>query len=146
MRGQFNGLRALILNENKSAFYVHCFAHQLQLELVTVAKNNSKMDVVFTVVANICSISASAKRQDILQEAQANEILKGLESGELSTRRGLNKDMGLKHAGDTPWSSHYYAMLNLIILYTPVIVALKSIEKSSCAEKRGEAVLILQMM
>ena len=147
MRGQFNGLRALILNENKSAFYVHCFAHQLQLALVAVAKNNSKIDVVFTVVANICNIvGASAKRRDILREAQANEILKGLESGELSTGRGLNQEMGLKRAGDTRWSSHYYAMLNLIVLYTPVIVALESIEKTSCAEKRGEAVMILQMM
>ncbi|KAJ1699279.1 hypothetical protein LUZ63_007791 [Rhynchospora breviuscula] len=30
MRGEFNGLKALILNENSSAYYVHCFAHQLQ--------------------------------------------------------------------------------------------------------------------
>ena len=26
-RGQFNGLKALILNENLSTYYVHCFAH-----------------------------------------------------------------------------------------------------------------------
>ena len=51
--------------------------------------------------------------------------------------------MGLKRAGDTRWSSHYYVMLNLIVLYTPVIVALK---KTLCAEKRGESVLILQIM
>ena len=38
MQGEFNGLKALILNENESAFYVHCFAHQLQLALVAVAK------------------------------------------------------------------------------------------------------------
>ena len=77
------------IQQNKSAFYVHCFAHQLQLALVVIAKNNSKMDVVFTVVANICNIiGACAKRRDIFQEAQANEILKGLESGELSTGRG----------------------------------------------------------
>ena len=29
MRGEFNGLRALIMRENRSAYYVHCFAHQL---------------------------------------------------------------------------------------------------------------------
>ncbi|XP_076931333.1 uncharacterized protein LOC143596436 [Bidens hawaiensis] len=28
-RGQFNGLKAKILEENESAYYVHCFAHQL---------------------------------------------------------------------------------------------------------------------
>jgi hypothetical protein len=30
MRGEFNGLRALIMRENSSAYYIHCFAHQLQ--------------------------------------------------------------------------------------------------------------------
>ena len=29
MQGDINGLKTLILKENKSAFYVHCFAHQL---------------------------------------------------------------------------------------------------------------------
>ncbi|XP_031261540.1 zinc finger MYM-type protein 1-like [Pistacia vera] len=38
IRGQFNGLKALILKDNEYAFYVHCFAHQLQLALVSVAK------------------------------------------------------------------------------------------------------------
>ena len=28
MQGDINGLKTLILKENKSAFYVHCFAHQ----------------------------------------------------------------------------------------------------------------------
>jgi hypothetical protein len=27
MRGEFNGLRALIMKENSSSYYVHCFAH-----------------------------------------------------------------------------------------------------------------------
>ena len=29
MRGEFNGLKSLIMRENSSAYYVHCFAHQL---------------------------------------------------------------------------------------------------------------------
>ena len=40
MQGDINGLKTLILKENKSAFYVHCFAHQLQLTLVAIAKNH----------------------------------------------------------------------------------------------------------
>ena len=27
MKGEFNGLRALIMRENSSAYYIHCFAH-----------------------------------------------------------------------------------------------------------------------
>ncbi|XP_076947499.1 uncharacterized protein LOC143619453 [Bidens hawaiensis] len=40
MSGKFNGLRALILKENVSAFYIHCFAHQLQLVVVGVANKH----------------------------------------------------------------------------------------------------------
>ena len=40
MQGDINGLKTLILKENKSAFYVHCFAHQFQLTLVAIAKNH----------------------------------------------------------------------------------------------------------
>ena len=29
MQGEFNGLKALILRENESAFYIHCFIHLL---------------------------------------------------------------------------------------------------------------------
>lgn len=38
MRGQLNGLKKLVLDENPHAFYVHCFAHQLQLVVVAVVK------------------------------------------------------------------------------------------------------------
>jgi len=37
MRGQFHGLQRWILDENPYAFYIHCFAHQLQLVVVLVA-------------------------------------------------------------------------------------------------------------
>ncbi|XP_030494909.1 uncharacterized protein LOC115710698 [Cannabis sativa] len=40
MQGEFNGLKALILKENSCAFYIHCFAHQLQLALLAVAKKH----------------------------------------------------------------------------------------------------------
>ena len=39
MQGNINGLKTLILKENKSAFYVHCFAHQLCLFLDPLKHN-----------------------------------------------------------------------------------------------------------
>ena len=45
MRGEFNGLRALIMRENSSAYYVHCFAYQLQVVIVAVAKKNDDISV-----------------------------------------------------------------------------------------------------
>ena len=40
MKGEFNGLKTLVMKQNRSAYYIHCFAHQLQLTLVFVAKNH----------------------------------------------------------------------------------------------------------
>ena len=39
MRGAWNGLQALFLKDCPYAYYVHCFAHQLQLALVAAAKD-----------------------------------------------------------------------------------------------------------
>jgi len=100
-----------------------------------------------TFTANICNVvRVSAKRLDIFLEVQTDEILKRLESGELKTERGLNQKMGLKHFGDTRWSSHYHSLVNLILLYSFMIVILESVDDTSSAEKRGEAALIREKM
>ncbi|KAK4738470.1 hypothetical protein R3W88_002167 [Solanum pinnatisectum] len=39
MKGEINGLKTLIMKDSPSAYYIHCFAHQLQLTLVAIAKN-----------------------------------------------------------------------------------------------------------
>ena len=70
MQGDINGLKTLILKENKSAFYVHSFAHQLQLTLVAVAKNQINIAEFFYVVSDLITIvGGSCKRQDDLQDA-----------------------------------------------------------------------------
>jgi len=40
MKSNANGLKKLIMDESPYAYYVHCFAHQLQLTLVAVAKES----------------------------------------------------------------------------------------------------------
>ena len=47
MQSNISGLKTLILKENKSAFYVHCFAHQFQLTLVAIAKNHINITEFF---------------------------------------------------------------------------------------------------
>ncbi|GAV75568.1 DUF4371 domain-containing protein [Cephalotus follicularis] len=37
MRGEFGGLKSLIIKENKFAHYIHYFTHQLQLALIVTA-------------------------------------------------------------------------------------------------------------
>ena len=68
MQGEFNGLKTLILKENKLAFYVHCFAHQLQLTLVAIANKHIDIAEFFSLVSKIVTIvGASCKRREFLR-------------------------------------------------------------------------------
>ncbi|XP_039122106.1 zinc finger MYM-type protein 1-like [Dioscorea cayenensis subsp. rotundata] len=64
MRGEFNGLKALVLKENPYARYIHCFAHQLQLVIVDVAKDNRIVSDFFqyvTMIVNAAGALAKGK-------------------------------------------------------------------------------------
>ena len=87
MQGDINGLKTLILKVNKLAFYVHCFAHQLQLTLVAVTKNHINIAKFFYVVSNLVTIvGGSYKRRD----AQFTKIKEELENGVRRNGQGLN--------------------------------------------------------
>ncbi|XP_022883726.1 zinc finger MYM-type protein 1-like [Olea europaea var. sylvestris] len=92
MQGEFKGLKTLILKENPSAFYVHCFVHQLQLALVALAKKHKKIQKLFNLVSSMVNIvGASSKCCDILREKQEAIISEALINGEISSGRGLNQ-------------------------------------------------------
>ncbi|KAL0554034.1 hypothetical protein IC582_007939 [Cucumis melo] len=77
MQGEFHGLKVLILKENECAFYIHCFAHQLQLALVNTAKNHVEIADLFFIATNVVNvIRASAKCRDIQREKHSMKILK----------------------------------------------------------------------
>ncbi|XP_065627293.1 uncharacterized protein LOC136066605 [Quercus suber] len=145
MQGEFNGLKTLILKENKSAFYVHCFAHQLQLILVAVANKHTDIAEFFSLVSKIVTIiEASCKRREFLRNAQLAKITEALNLGELESGQGLNQETSLKRAGDTRWGSHYRTILNLILMFSSTVDILEMIEKDSLLfEQRVEARSIL---
>ncbi|XP_052625766.1 uncharacterized protein LOC122197149 [Lactuca sativa] len=86
MRGEFNGLKALILQENDTTFYVHYFAHQLQLVVVAVAKKHDGVSDFFVQISLVVNVvCASCKRKDLLREQARERVQKGLCSGEIET-------------------------------------------------------------
>ncbi|KAI3715955.1 hypothetical protein L6452_22949 [Arctium lappa] len=92
MRGEWNGLQTLFLKECPYAYYIHCFAHQLQLALVAASKDVTEVHHFFKnlnfIVNVVCS---SCKRNDQLQAAQIAEISHLTEIGELETGKGANQ-------------------------------------------------------
>ncbi|XP_057747944.1 uncharacterized protein LOC130967139 [Arachis stenosperma] len=145
MQGEFNGLKSLILKENACAFYVHCFAHQLQLALVVVAKKQVEIALLFNLLASLCNIvGASCKRKDMLRESQIQKTIVALQNGDVSSGRGLNQETTLKRAGDTRWGSHYGTILSLISIFSSVVEVLEVIEEDgNNPEQRAEACQLL---
>jgi hypothetical protein len=83
MRGQFRGLQRLILDENPYAFYIHCFAHQLQLVVVAVAKCCCSILDFFNITTLIVNtVNASCKRHDEVAQHQHDTIVSQLEYGD----------------------------------------------------------------
>jgi len=74
MLGAWNGLQAF-LKDCPCAYYVHCFAHQLQLALVAVSKYVRKIWQLYSNLSVIINfLSASPKRHAELKSAWEIEI------------------------------------------------------------------------
>ncbi|CAN6700739.1 unnamed protein product [Malus baccata var. baccata] len=69
MKGELNGLKTKILNKYPQAFYVDCFAYQLQLALVAVAKGNEDVTTFFNNASSLVNIIRSfCKHRDAFRE------------------------------------------------------------------------------
>lgn len=81
------------MKDNSSAHYVHYFAYLLQLALVVVAKNHVQIILLFNIVSsllNVVRVFCKKKKKNILCEKNLNKIIEGLESGKISSSRGLH--------------------------------------------------------
>ncbi|KAJ0967581.1 hypothetical protein J5N97_024498 [Dioscorea zingiberensis] len=148
MKGKFNGLKALILNENSFAFYVHCFAHQLQLVVVSVAKSILAISDFFSYVTMIVNIvGASCKRRDALLQKHHDKIVEKLEKCEIFSGRGQHQETNLARPGDTRWGSHYTTLIRLFTMWESVLEVLENVcNDGNVAEQRGVASGLIQRM
>ncbi|CAH9128162.1 unnamed protein product [Cuscuta epithymum] len=128
MRGQWNGLQALFINDCPFAYYVHYFAHRLQLTLVPAAKQCDPIWKFFSILDKLINIvKSSAKRNTELQDAHRLEIDAMLESGERQSGRGANQMSFLQRSGTTRWGSHYDSVLSMLELYNATCKVLENI-------------------
>ncbi|KAM6582917.1 hypothetical protein CsatB_009919 [Cannabis sativa] len=148
MQGEFKGLKTLILKENPSAFYVHCFAHQLQLALVAVAKKHILVGYLFSVVTRVINVvGSSSERCDILREKQDVVISEALKRGEIASGRRLNQETNLKRPSDTRWDSHYATLVSFINLFSPITDVLGTIvDDARESEQKFEASNLMGLM
>ncbi|KAH1262735.1 Zinc finger MYM-type protein 1 [Glycine max] len=147
MRGKFGGLRTLIQNENPSAYYVHCFAHQLQLALVACAKTHKNVSGFFGKVNMLVNfIRSSNKRQELFWDKQVSQFAKLIEEDQIETSSGLNQELSIARAGDTRWGSHFRTLTSLMTIYGAIIEVLEEVGKDTSFEKYGETMLLLDVL
>ncbi|KAK9070016.1 hypothetical protein SSX86_010415 [Deinandra increscens subsp. villosa] len=144
----FNGLKAKILEENSSAYYIHCFAHQLQLVIVTVARKHlgvvNFFDNINILMNVVCS---SCKRSTILREEEKEKVEKEIGSGILDTGTGLNQELSFIRPGDTRWNSHYKTLTRLVDMFPSIIKVLEYV-KDECnnTSSQNQAISMLNFL
>nr|XP_023900971.1 zinc finger MYM-type protein 1-like [Quercus suber] len=140
MRGKWNGLQALILNDCSYAYYIHCFAHRLQLALVGASKAVVPLNRFFTKLILVSNnIRASCKCIEQLKIARASDIAYLIDIEELETRKGLDQMVTLQRPRDTRWGSHYKSVSNLIMLFSPTCEGLLKIMDEGNSSQKVEA-------
>ena len=134
MKGELNGLQALFLKECPYAYYVHCYAHRLQLALVAASKDVVPVTQFFQkLVFIVNTVDSSSKRHDELHDAQMDELARLLAIDELETGQGANQICSLKRPGDTRWGSHLGSIASLMDLFNPVSSVLQNLASDSSA-------------
>ncbi|KAH7651536.1 P-loop containing nucleoside triphosphate hydrolase protein [Dioscorea alata] len=148
MRGEFNGLKSLILKDNPYARYIHCFAHQLQLVVVGLAKKMSIINDFFSYVIKIVNlVGASCKRKDALRQSQHENTITRIEKGVISTGRGCNQQTSLARPGDTRWGSHYYTILRLQMMWPAVMDVVGNVhDDGTNPDQQGVALGLIDRM
>ncbi|XP_073271061.1 uncharacterized protein [Primulina huaijiensis] len=125
MSGAFNGLQALFLNDCPYAYYVHCFAHRLQLALVAVAEKEISIWLFFSNLTTIVNlVTSSSKRNAELQSYQVTESARSVVAGERETGRGANQIGTLQRAGRWRYNitlSMFCRFLNLTSSITKIL-------------------------
>ncbi|KAH9751762.1 TTF-type domain-containing protein [Citrus sinensis] len=123
VQGAWNGLQALFLKDCPYAYYIHCFAHQLQLALVAASNDVPDVWLFFSALGSIVNVlTSSAKQFSELKSVWEAEIIDLIASGE--------------------WSSHFCSVSRLLDLFSVVRKVLGKLVKcgpnnSICGEAKG---------
>jgi hypothetical protein len=129
-----NGLQALFIKDCPYAYYVHCYAHRLQLALVGAAKDVVPVTQFFQKLLFIINtVDSSSKRHDELHDAQVDEIACLLAIDHIETGQGANQIRSLKRPGETRWGSHLGSIFSLMYLFNPVRLVLEKLGGDSTA-------------
>ena len=105
------------MRESKTAYYVHCFAHQLQLVVVAVVRKHKGVSNFLKMISILLNVvGGSAKGRDMIRDINHEQVKKALGCGQLETGTRLNQEQCLQRpfrlVGSSSWSPESYILLN----------------------------------
>nr|XP_011461679.1 PREDICTED: zinc finger MYM-type protein 1-like [Fragaria vesca subsp. vesca] len=140
MRDEFNGLQALFREKCLYAYYVHCFAHRLQLALNAAAKGVDDIYTFFDTLSFVVNfVDSSAKRHSALKATREEEIAELVAAGKLQIGTGANQACTLQRAGATRWGSHFRSITSLINLFGATRTTLAELAANGPKKIQAEA-------
>ncbi|XP_025200620.1 zinc finger MYM-type protein 1-like [Melanaphis sacchari] len=115
MRGEYEGLQALVLQQNPSAIYIWCYSHRLNLVVIQMASTSSNAVDTFGNLEFLYSfISSSKKRIAFFKKSQKKHY----------PNQNVHR---LKRVETTRWMSYSSALNNVLLTYNAVIETLEYI-------------------
>jgi hypothetical protein len=127
---------------NCSTYYVHCFAHQLQLVVVVVVRKHTPISNFFSWISTLLIVvGGSEKKKYMIRDFNLEEVMKALDCGSLKTGTGLNQEKCLQRPGDTRWSSHHKSLQSLVDLFPTIVKVLRVVEKDDLRRDGWEKLL-----
>ena len=130
-----------ILQECPYVYYVHWFAHCLQLALVGAVDEVTVVWRFFSLLINIVNfVGSSTKRATELKLTREYEIEELLDAGLLETGIWANQTRTLQRPGATRWGSHLKSVNSLIELFNSTKILVQNIkDNGSNRQLRGDA-------
>lgn len=148
MREEFDELKSLILKENPFAYYIHCFANQFQLVVVSVARSINVVSEFFYYVDRIVNIVGdSCGTKDVVLPEHCGKIVEKLERDGTLPGKGKHHESDLVGPAHTRWGSYYATLLHLLTMWDEVLDALVTVCDSDInPEQVGTASGLIQKM
>lgn len=109
-----SGLKTLIKNETQSAYYVHCFAQQLEQILVAVCQQNNDCGMCFYILEKLITlVSVCWKESEVSTESRFQKLAQVFEDIEVEIREGSDEKAGC--------GPHYKSVLKVIDSYDAIL-------------------------
>ena len=125
MSGPFSGVQARLRAKSPQAFYIHCYAHKLNLVIASCVESVGTVGSFFSLVQTLYTfISNSNTRHQLFVEAQKAAELQVLE---------------LERSAATRWSYWYRSISKVRLRYECILAVLSALSEGADGEARAEA-------